>query len=289
MAGKAPALPEDVVCARLCAASQTFDAGPAAGRINFPRMSRPQPELKRADYGIDAPGVQLRFLIVGTSCVVAGVVLILVGRARHVGFARSLASPLVSMGATFVLTAGVMFWGSKVGKLRLRDRVIDQLDLRGGERVLDVGCGHGLMLVAAAKRLTTGRAVGVDIWQREDQAGNSPEATMANARAEGVADRVELLDGDARRLPFEDASFDAAVSSWALHNIYEAAGRAQAVREIARVLKPGGRLAVIDIRHAADYARALKECGMADVRLHAPNFIFLIPSRLVTAAKPAAR
>jgi arsenite methyltransferase len=252
-------------------------------------MSRPQTELRRADYSIDAPGVQLRFLIVGLVCVVAGVVLILVERARHVGFARSIASPLLSIGVTFMLTAGVMFWGSKVGKLRLRDRVIDQLNLRGGERILDVGCGHGLMLCAAAKRLMTGQAVGVDIWQKEDQAGNSPEATMANARAEGVADRVELLDGDARQLPFEDSRFDAVVSSWALHNIYDAAGRSQALSEIARVLKPGGRLALIDIRHAADYARTLKECGMTDVRLHAPSFIFLIPSRLVTATKPAAR
>jgi arsenite methyltransferase len=251
-------------------------------------MSQPQTELRRADYGIDAPGVQLRFLIVGAICVSAGVALILVKRSRHVGFASSLASPLASIGATFVLTAGVMFWGSKVGKLRLRDRVVAQLSLRGGERVLDVGCGHGLMLIAAAKRLKAGRAVGVDVWQKEDQAGNSPEATLANARAEGVADRVELRDGDARQLPFEDASFDAVVSSWALHNIYDAEGRAQALSEIARVLKPGGRLAVIDIRHAADYARTLKGCGMTDVKLHAPSFIFFIPSRLVTATKPAA-
>jgi SAM-dependent methyltransferase len=251
-------------------------------------MSQIQKELRRADYGIDAPGVQLRFLIVGLVCASAGVALILAGRARYVGSARGLASPLVSIGATFVLTAGVMFWGSKIGKLRLRDRIVDQLSLRGGERVLDVGCGHGLMLIAAAKRLKAGRAVGVDIWQKEDQAGNSPAATLANARAEGVADRVELRDGDARRLPFEDASFDAVVSSWALHNIYDAEGRAEALREIARVLKPGGRLAVIDIRHAADYARSLKACGMAGVKLHAPSFIFFIPSRLVTATKPAA-
>ncbi|MDQ3908588.1 MAG: methyltransferase domain-containing protein [Acidobacteriota bacterium] len=252
-------------------------------------MTQTPTDLKRADYGIDAPGVQLRFLIIGASCVAAGVVLILVGRARHVGFARSVAAPLLSIGVTFLLTAGVMFWGSRVGKLRLRDKVIDKLNLRGDERVLDVGCGHGLMLCAAAKRLGSGRAVGVDIWQKEDQAGNSPDATLANARAEGVADRVEIRDGDARSLPFPDATFDAAVSSWALHNIYDETDRARAVREIARVVKPGGRLAIIDIRHAADYARTLEECGMEGVRLHAPSFIFLIPSRLLTATKPAAR
>jgi SAM-dependent methyltransferase len=251
-------------------------------------MTQTSSDLKRADYGIDAPGVQLRFLIVGAICVAMGVALILIERARHVGFARSFAAPLLSIGVTFLLTAGLMFWGSKVGKLRLRDRVIDKLSLRGDERVLDVGCGHGLMLVAAAKRLTTGRAIGVDIWQKQDQAGNSPEATMANARAEGVASRVELRDGDARQLPFDDATFDAVVSSWALHNIYDADGRAQALREIARVLKDGGRLALIDIRHGTDYARTLRECGMMDVKLHAPSFIFFIPSRLLTATKPAS-
>jgi arsenite methyltransferase len=244
---------------------------------------------RRADYGVDAPGLQLRFLIIGSACVVSGVALIIFERARHIGFARSFAAPLVSIGVTFLLTAGLMFWGSKVGKLRLRDRIINQLSLRGNERVLDVGCGHGLMLMAAAKRLTDGRAIGVDIWQKADQAGNSPAATLLNARAEGVESRVELVDGDARQLPFEDASFDAVVSSWAIHNIYDAAGRAQALGEMARVLKPGGRLAVVDIRHAADYARVLGECGMTDVRRHAPSFIFLIPSRLVTATKPDAR
>jgi arsenite methyltransferase len=252
-------------------------------------MSQPRSELKRADYGIDAPGTQLRFLIIGLVGVCAGVVLIVVERARDIGFARSFAAPSLSIGVTFLLTAGVMFWGSRVGKLRLRDKVVDRLALRGDERVLDVGCGHGLMLVAAAKRLTEGRAVGVDIWQKEDQAGNSPEATLRNARAEGVEDRVSLRDGDARQLPFDDASFDAVVSSWAIHNIYDADGRAQALREMARVVKPGGRLAVVDIRHAADYARVLEACGMTDVRLHAPSFIFLIPSRLLTATKPAAK
>ena len=252
-------------------------------------MSQTQIELKRADYGIDAPGVQLRFLIVGLGCVLAGIALILVERARHIGFARSFASPLLSIGVTFLLTAGVMFWGSKVGKLRVRDRMIKQLHLRGDERVLDVGCGHGLMLIAAAKRLETGHAIGVDIWQKADQAGNSADATRLNARAEGVESRIELVDGDARQLPFGDASFDAVVSSWAIHNIYDAEGRALALREMTRVLKPGGQLAVMDIRHPAVYARVLRESGMEDVQLHSPSFIFFIPSRLVTATKPAAR
>ena len=78
-----------------------------------------------------------------------------------------------------------MFWGSKVGKLRLRDKIIASIPWRGDEQVLDVGCGHGLMLLAVAKRLQSGRAIGIDIWSQVDQADNNPESTLANARIEG--------------------------------------------------------------------------------------------------------
>jgi len=110
-----------------------------------------------------------------------------------------------------VLQGLIMIWGSKVGKQRLRDKMINSVSWRGDE-VLDVGCGHGLMLIGAAKRLTTGHALGIDIWQQEDQASNSSRATHENAPREGVADRVELRDSDARQLPFLDESFDVVLS-----------------------------------------------------------------------------
>jgi ubiquinone/menaquinone biosynthesis C-methylase UbiE len=136
---------------------------------------------------------------------------------------------------------------------------------RGDEAVLDVGCGRGLLLIGAAKRLTTGKATGIDLWQGEDLAGNSPQATLANAEAEGVADRVEIQTGDARKLPFADASFDVVVSNAALHNIYKGEERRGAVREIARVLKPGGRFIIADIRNLAEYATVLQAEGFAKV------------------------
>jgi ubiquinone/menaquinone biosynthesis C-methylase UbiE len=52
-----------------------------------------------------------------------------------------------------------------------------------------------------------------------DQSANSRAATLANAQLEGVADRVEVLDGDMRTLPFADASFDCAVACLAIHNV----------------------------------------------------------------------
>jgi arsenite methyltransferase len=102
-----------------------------------------------------------------------------------------------------------------------------------------------------------------------------------------VMERVEIQDGDARQLPFPDHAFDVVVSSWALHNIYNKEERRKAICEIMRVLKPGGRIALMDIHHAPEYAQQLRESGFENVTLSGPRFTFLIPSRMVTAAKPS--
>lgn len=241
---------------------------------------------RKPNYGLDAPEVVRRFLLLGGAMFVVGIGSLLL--ASRYPIARWFFAPFASVAISFLGTAAVMVWGSKFGKVRLRDRLIAGLALRGDERVLDVGCGHGLMLLGAAKKLTTGRAVGIDLWQKEDQAGNSREATLENARREGVAERVELHDGDARQMPFEKEIFDVIVSSWALHNIYDAAGRRRALEEIVRVLKPGGRVLITDIRHAPEYADVFRSLGMKDVEVSAPTFIFVIPSRCVLAEKPKA-
>lgn len=109
------------------------------------------------------------------------------------------------------------------------------------------------MLIGAAKHLTTGRATGVDIWRAEDLSANSSEATLANARIEGVADRVDVETADMRKLPFADATIDLVVSCAAIHNLDAEQDRATAIGEIARVLKPGGRALIDDIRHFNQY------------------------------------
>ena len=118
-----------------------------------------------------------------------------------------------------------MVYYSRVTKLRDRERLIEHLSLSGRERVLDVGCGRGLMVVGAAKRLPDGKVVGIDIWQAEDQSANSPDAALTNARLEGVAERVEVQTVDMRQLPFPDQSFDAVVSHWAIHNLIHSFNR----------------------------------------------------------------
>jgi arsenite methyltransferase len=239
--------------------------------------------MAKPNYGIDAPEVVRRFLLLGVAGIVLGLVLIALPRLRT-PLTMRVAPSFITTGLSCAACGVVMVWGSKVGKLRWRERIVDGLALRGDERVLDVGCGSGLMLTATARRLPRGQATGIDLWQTEDQSGNAASRTLANAAAEGVADRVKIETGDARKLPFPAEHFDAIVSSWAIHNIYDAAGRAQALDEMVRVLKPGGRIALVDIRHTGEYAAELRSRGLA-VERSAPNFLFVIPSYLVTATK----
>src|SRR5262245_50606957 len=213
-----------------------------------------------ADYGIDAPGVVRNlFMAAATGIGVwatfasglwSGAIVVPAGGVR-------LVFPIGPSGVWWGTACGIMavwmLWSSKCGKLRDRERLLNAIAWSGREQVLDVGCGRGLMLVGAARRLTTGKATGIDSWQAEDLSGNRREAALVNAEREGVADRVDVQTADMRTLPFPDATFDVVVSRAAIHNLYSPADRAKAIRQIARVLKPGGHALIDDIRHHHEY------------------------------------
>jgi SAM-dependent methyltransferase len=240
----------------------------------------------KADYGIDAPNLLKSMLTRGGVFLAFGLLIWYMNRLLAPGRALAILVVLGAIGVVYLLVAAVMMWSSRVGKLGIRDRLLDSIALSGEEKVLDVGCGRGLLLIGAAKRLTSGRVTGVDIWSLEDLSSNSADAVRSNARAEGVADRIRIEDADARKLPFANDSFDAVVSSTAIHNIEERDGRRQAIGEMVRVLKPGGRLALFDILHTADYARELRALGLTDVSLSPLSFLWCMPARSVTARKP---
>jgi ubiquinone/menaquinone biosynthesis C-methylase UbiE len=153
---------------------------------------------------------------------------------------------MAAAGTVLLAFTGVYLHTTLRGKLRVWERELDQIGLKGDEQLLDLGCGRGAVLIEAARRLPTGRAVGADLWSGKDQSGNSPEATLANAAAAGVADRVEVHTADMTALPFADGSFDLVTSALAIHNIPSAEGRYRAVDEAMRVLRPGGQLLVAD-------------------------------------------
>jgi SAM-dependent methyltransferase len=219
---------------------------------------------RKVQYGTDAPYVVRNFGLAAGACLTLGLALLIFGQPDLLGI--PLRNMALKMGVMFLLMMGLFYWGFTRCKLRDRDWLLTLIPWRGDETVLDVGCGRGLLLIGAAKRLTSGRAVGIDVWSKEDLSGNRPEATRENAALEGVADRVEVKDGDARQMPFADDTFDVIVSRAVLHNIYNRAERNQAVGEIARVLKPGGCVALLDLLHTGEYVKVLRECGLTDVR-----------------------
>lgn len=115
--------------------------------------------------------------------------------------------------------------------------------VRLGETVLDLGCGAGFdVFVAAFTVGPSGRVIGVDI---------SPEMlTVAErGRAEVGLPNVELRQADVEALPFPDATFDVALSNGVLNLIPD---KPAALREVFRVLKPGGRLQACDMSLVGD-------------------------------------
>jgi arsenite methyltransferase len=176
------------------------------------------------------------------------------------------------------VSAALYIYATKAGKFEVWNRIFDDLQLQGDETVLDMGCGRGAVLLAAAKRLPKGKAIGVDLWQA-DQTDNSPSATLTNAKLEDVADRIELRTADMTALPLDDNSVDVIVSSLAIHNIPGHDGRRKA------------RLAIADLWETRQHAAHLRERGWRNVRRKSVGWRMWyggpwVSTRLVTATKP---
>jgi SAM-dependent methyltransferase len=211
--------------------------------------------VRRGKYGFDAP-----WALVG---LVLGGLALLGLAALSFGTDVPAAGVVFLFGGLYTLaSAASHLFTTRRGKFAVWAAELDRL--KGDERLLDLGCGRGAVLLLAAERLPEGRATGLDLWRSRDQSGNAARVTRANAETEGV--QIELVTGDMRDLPFGDTAFDVVVSSLALHNLHGDRARERAVREAYRVLRPGGLMILADLRHTAAYEATLRELGVVDVR-----------------------
>lgn len=152
----------------------------------------------------------------------------------------------------------------KIGKFAQRDAILSKVSWKGNEMVLDIGTGRGLLMIGAAKRLTVGKSIGIDIWRQEDMANNSLEMTMRNVQLEGVADKVEIRSEDICKTSFSSDSFDVVISNLCLHNIASKTQRDGACREINRILRSGGTAVIGDLFHRInEYSDIFKQEGMS--------------------------
>jgi arsenite methyltransferase len=241
---------------------------------------------RRPNYGVDAPGVIKGLGGGGLACILLTFIVLLIGSPRHSVLVTWIFVCSLNIGDGLLIGAIAMLCSSKFGKPIVSRHLISSLKLKPYETVLDVGCGRGLLLNEAAKYLESGKAIGVDLWESRDQSGNTVDATMANAYAEGVAERIEIKTADMRSLPLEDGTIDVALSSLAIHNLPTREDRARAIEEISRVLKPGGSLALLDLAHTKEYISTLKRLGWSHIKQFGPNFLIFPPVRVVRGTKP---
>ncbi|MFA4945735.1 MAG: methyltransferase domain-containing protein [Lentisphaeria bacterium] len=138
--------------------------------------------------------------------------------------------------AVYDLLAPVMMLGQEGRYRKLAFRL---LDLRGGERVLDVGCGTGVLTRLVAQRLSEpdACAVGLDA---------APEMIQVARRRAAGQPHLRFDVGVAEALAYGDASFDAAISTFFFHHIAADLKR-RSLAELRRVLKPGGKLVIVDV------------------------------------------
>ena len=143
--------------------------------------------------------------------------------------------------------------------LKLRLRTADLAQLQGGEAVLDVGCGTGALALEAYKRVgTTSCVCGIDPGPKQ--------IARARSKAGRASIPIDFQVGVIERLAFPDQSFDVVLSTLMMHHLPDDLKRL-GLAEMARMLKPGGRLVIVDFKRAEKQQGRLARLGAGSLGL----------------------
>lgn len=191
----------------------------------------------KPDYGnwvskrlIYAPGV-VGFVVLGLalvfplSIIVAALFLLI---SAYFAYARYLFSPA----------------GGNVQE-QVRDLILTNLDWNGNGQVVDIGCGSAALTIGLACKYPKARVTRVDYWGKNWEYSKS--LCEKNAAMEGAAGQVTFQKASASDLPFEDGTFDLAVSNLTFHEVSDINDKKEGIKEALRVVRQGGRFVFQDL------------------------------------------
>jgi arsenite methyltransferase len=215
--------------------------------------------MNKINYGFDAPAIMRNLIIFGILVPLIGFSIPYFTDNTILKYVSFL---IIFVGIILLILGTSMYVYGIKGKFKMRDFVLNKIAWKGNENVLDIGTGRGVYMIGAAKHLTTGKSIGIDIWRTEDLSGNNVENALKNAELENVGGKIEIKNEDARKLSFQDNTFDVILSMWCIHNIEDKVEQEQACFEIARVLKPNGTALIGEFIPTHDYAKYFEKAGL---------------------------
>ena len=200
---------------------------------------------KKPNYGLVAVKYFVYMIIIG----IIGTIIVLIG--NIVFFPFNIILLFTGIPIAFIcLYIGLSYIPFYYFMLKPADKIdvwhgIFEKYVQGNEYVLDVGCGTGRVAIKVAKLLNTGNVVGIDLFKGDS--GYSPDPAYRNAKIEGVFEKTEFKHGDLLKLEFPDNTFDIITSGSVLHDVHGDKNKEKSMKEIFRVLKPGGKFLMLEI------------------------------------------